>query len=113
MSIAHDLLDQADHLAALDAKRPKQANLRRAVSSAYYALFHLLVEEAAATLVTDRDLRLLVSRAFDHSEMKKAAAPFGQANLPKNVAGIAGGRIMDPRQEGRYAARPRKNWVHL
>jgi len=41
-----DLLEQAVRLAKLDAKKPKQANLRRAISSAYYAVFHLLVDEA-------------------------------------------------------------------
>jgi len=39
MSLHADLLDQAEHLAQLDQRRPKQASLRRAVSSAYYALF--------------------------------------------------------------------------
>ena len=34
-----DLFSQAETLAKLDAKKPKQANLRRAVSSAYYAVF--------------------------------------------------------------------------
>ncbi len=42
MSLHADLLDPAEQLAQLDPRRPKQANLRRAVSSAYYALFHLL-----------------------------------------------------------------------
>ena len=41
-----DLLEQARILAKLDVKKPKQANLRRAVSSAYYAVFHFLVHEA-------------------------------------------------------------------
>ena len=41
-----DLLKQAARLATLDVKKPKQANLRRAISSAYYAVFHLLVDEA-------------------------------------------------------------------
>ena len=41
-----DLLEQAARLARLDTQKPKQANLRRAISSAYYALFHLLVDEA-------------------------------------------------------------------
>jgi hypothetical protein len=40
MSLHADLLEQAEHLAQLDPTRPKQANLRRAVSSAYYALIH-------------------------------------------------------------------------
>ena len=45
--ITDDLLDQADHLAAVESGRPKQASLRRAVSAAYYALFHLLAGEAS------------------------------------------------------------------
>jgi hypothetical protein len=93
MSIPRDLLGQAEHLVELDPKRPKQANLRRAVSSAYYALFHLLVEEAAASLVVDRDLRRLVRRAFDHAEMKDAAKAFGSASLPKSIAAVAGTKV--------------------
>ena len=48
MSLHADLLDQAEQLAQLDPRRPKQANLRRAISSAYYALFHLLAWESSA-----------------------------------------------------------------
>ena len=48
MSLHDDLLEQAQQLAQLDARRPKQANLRRVVSSAYYALFHLLASETSA-----------------------------------------------------------------
>jgi uncharacterized protein (UPF0332 family) len=44
--VYEDLLKQAVRLATLDIKKPKQANLRRAISSAYYAVFHLLVDEA-------------------------------------------------------------------
>ncbi len=41
-----DLLEQAERLAMLEIKKPKQASLRRAISAAYYAMFHLLVDEA-------------------------------------------------------------------
>ncbi|HQZ68834.1 MAG TPA: hypothetical protein PLY87_27290 [Planctomycetaceae bacterium] len=42
-----DLLQQAESLARLDQRgAPRQANLRRAVSSTYYALFHFLVDES-------------------------------------------------------------------
>src|SRR5580658_3008387 len=46
MPLANDLLEQAYHLANRERKRPRQASLRRAVSTAYYALFHLLISEA-------------------------------------------------------------------
>ena len=48
MAYANDLLELAQHLAKLDSENPRQACLRRAVSTAYYALFHLLIAEATS-----------------------------------------------------------------
>jgi len=67
-----DLLEQAKHLANREKKRPRQASLRRAVSTAYYALFHLLVHEA--TLNWKRvNQRALLARFFEHGKMKAAS----------------------------------------
>lgn len=46
VALANDLLEQAYHLARKEPKRPRQASLRRAISTSYYALFHLLISEA-------------------------------------------------------------------
>jgi hypothetical protein len=46
MSYADQLLEQARHLAHRERKRPRQASLMRAVSTAYYAFFRLLISEA-------------------------------------------------------------------
>jgi len=73
MAYHDDLLDQADHLAVRDPKRPKQANLRRAVSTAYYALFHLLVSEAVSYWRIERQ-RAALARSFDHRKMKGACS---------------------------------------
>jgi hypothetical protein len=54
VSYASDLLEQATALCAADPRRPKQANLRRAVSSAYYAVFHELTESAVAFVLPGR-----------------------------------------------------------
>jgi uncharacterized protein (UPF0332 family) len=51
VSLANDLLTTARQLAQLHQRRPRQADLRRAVSTAYYALFHGLAETAADRLV--------------------------------------------------------------
>jgi hypothetical protein len=65
------LLEQAKHLANREKKRPRQASLRRAVSTAYYALFQLLIHEA--TLNWRRvDQRALLARFFEHGKMKAA-----------------------------------------
>jgi uncharacterized protein (UPF0332 family) len=83
VALAEDLLAQAHHLAALDRGRPKQANLRRAVSSAYYAVFHLLVANAVLKFIPKRPTGLIprVSRAFLHGEMKQACVAFKRRPL--------------------------------
>ena len=73
MSLAEDLLQQAAHLAALDTNRPKQANLRRAVSAAYYAMFHYLGDEVVRLLVpaTPAGLGNQSRRALAHASMRR------------------------------------------
>src|SRR5713226_7722210 len=66
------LLEQAKHLANREKKRPRQASLRRAASTAYYSLFHLLIHEA--TLNWKRvEQRALLARFFEHGKMKAAS----------------------------------------
>jgi hypothetical protein len=48
MAYHDDLLQQSLLLVHKEPRNPKQASLRRAVSTAYYALFHLLISEAVA-----------------------------------------------------------------
>jgi hypothetical protein len=76
----HDLLRQARHLASVDPTRPKQASLRRAVSTAYYAMFHFLIDQSCRSLVggrdEDRPIREMLSRAYAHDEMLAAAQAF-------------------------------------
>jgi hypothetical protein len=69
MSFADDLLEQAYHLAHREPTNPKQASLRRAVSTAYYALFHLLIDEAVGHWGIERQ-RGVLARTFDHGKMK-------------------------------------------
>jgi len=56
----------------LHATEPHQSSLRRAVSPAYYALFHLLIAEATANWKRE-ELRGALARVFDHGTMKLAA----------------------------------------
>ena len=72
MPYPDDLLEQATHLARREPRRPRQASLRRAVSTAYYALFHLLISEA--TLNWKRSVqRPVMTRLFEHGKMKSAS----------------------------------------
>jgi len=87
MNLATDLLEQAKMLANLDLKRPKQVNLRRSVSAAYYALFHLLSSEATALVVRD-DFRPAsrLNRTINHADMDKVSKSFAENRLPKCLA---------------------------
>jgi len=67
-----DLLEQARHLAKRERKKPRQASLRRAISSAYYALFHLLIAEAVSKWEITAQ-RPQLARIFEHARMNAAS----------------------------------------
>lgn len=80
-----DLLQQARNLALLDARKPKQANLRRAISAAYYSLFHYLVDQSCRLVLGTRHdqapYRQVLGRAFEHTTMKEACRSFAGGTL--------------------------------
>jgi uncharacterized protein (UPF0332 family) len=73
MAFPLDLLEQAHHLANREPKRPKQASLRRAVSTAYYALFHILTSETAKNRKRPAE-RHTVARMLEHTPMGKVCS---------------------------------------
>lgn len=70
MAYHDDLLSHA--LQLVHAVPPTQASLRRSVSSAYYAVFHLLIVEATSNW-NNVALRPALGRAYDHGTMKAAS----------------------------------------
>lgn len=100
-SLAAQLLDQAEHLLTRDPRRPKQANARRAVSAAYYAVFHFLGDEAGRSFVgtgaPKRPLRAAVARALEHGSLRAAcervSAPGSSGALPAPLRGCWKGPI--------------------
>ena len=87
-----DLLAQA--LQLIQVAPPSQLTLRRAVSAAYYAVFHFLIAEATSNWASI-PLRTALGRAYDHGVMKTASNrilnakefPFTGEN-PAVVAGL-------------------------
>jgi uncharacterized protein (UPF0332 family) len=80
MAFADDLLKDARHLASRGGKSPKQSTLRRAVSTGYYALFHLLIADFASNWrLTDQRVRL--ARMFEHRKMR-VSVQFQDKNNP-------------------------------
>lgn len=98
MALHHDLLEQGRHLAKREPKRPRQASLRRSISAAYYALFHLLTAETAARLTPQQParLRLQMRRAFTHNDMKDVCESFAQggaSNIPESTRHLISGSV--------------------
>lgn len=72
MAYSDELLEFARELASLHPNEAHQPSLRRALSTAYYALFHLLISDATASC-TDLRFRAGLARIFEHGIMKQAS----------------------------------------
>src|SRR5581483_108862 len=51
---------------------PTQAAVRRSISTAYYALFHLLIQDACANWARPEH-RVQLARVFEHKQMNAAS----------------------------------------
>jgi hypothetical protein len=100
MPIPEDLLEQARFLAQREAGRgrPRQVSLRRAVSTAYYAVFHLLSADATAQASpsSPAGLRERVQRSLQHATMKAAANAFQSNPFPTRIGALMSGPIPAP-----------------
>ena len=94
MSLAKDLLELARDLlqpVGRDEKRgrPQQVRLRRSVSTAYYSLFSLLVEEAATRTVgagnENKALRGYMMRSVGHKTINNVCKGFASRNPNNNI----------------------------
>ena len=92
MSYPRDLIRQARELSRTgDANqaqrgRPRQADLRRAVSASYYALFHALTTAASQRVAgTGGSPQLLgaVARSFQHRQMLEASEEVAKPSMKK------------------------------
>lgn len=78
MGLAQDLLIQANHLATYQGTATSQAALRRSVSTAYYALFHLLTGDAAGRWHGSAEAVTALERALQHGPMKISSTEFAK-----------------------------------
>lgn len=82
------LLDQATRLITpLQVGARRQVDLRRAISSAYYAVFHALLGELADEFVgasqRNSNRYALVYRSVDHARLRQLCQDLARARLPQ------------------------------
>ena len=88
MAYHDDLIQHAIFLSELNLPdEPKQVDVRRAVSAAYYGLFHLLTTEAAQNW-KHQGHRDRFARMFDHGRMKTCSSRVSSRPLPVDPAQI-------------------------
>jgi hypothetical protein len=85
------LLDQADRLITPPGGgAPRQADLRRAISNAYYAVFHAVIAQTADYIVgkTNRASTRyeLVYRSINHKSLRKLCNVVKNPPLPANYS---------------------------
>lgn len=73
MGVAGDLLGLAARLADPVPGELEQASFRRSISTAYYVLFHLLVQDAVQCWSGSATARFGLERKFDHRTMKEVS----------------------------------------
>ena len=101
---SRDLIEAARGMTELSARRPRQASLRRAVSTAYYAMFHCLASVAANALVgRDRSPAWhRVYRALEHGQARSACEnKRALAEFPAEVRRFADTFVMLQRERQR------------
>ncbi|MGF1502442.1 MAG: hypothetical protein ACFBSD_11555 [Paracoccaceae bacterium] len=94
---SEDLLRTAERLVEQGRGKPREADLRRAISTAYYAVFHVLARDCADLLVGGRGANRSLPawqqayRALDHAQVKQmcAKSTFGDFSEAIKVFGNA------------------------
>ena len=89
-----ELLAQASRLARATKQRPRRVDMNRAVSTAYYALFHTLARLCADTVVGTGPLRSRTAwqqtyRALAHGFAKNACAQAPNRIFPPEIKRFA------------------------
>ena len=114
-SLVTHQLENARALATLDKGRPRQASLRRAVSTAYYGLFQALCEACAVKLVgwgKPWEAFTPIFRALEHNRVSDALAHRSFLNKPElQRLKVAFNELKTAREWADYSPEPRPNFV--
>lgn len=102
MSLSQELFEHARDLLLRSTFSDTSSNLlqRRAISAAYYALFHHL-NEVAADLIAPNVSTVInrrIQRWFDHAEMKRVCGRVAKRELEQPLRGLLGPSASDDLQ---------------
>jgi hypothetical protein len=107
--VTDDLIATARLLAGAGSRRPRQVDLKRAISTAYYALYHAMAGDAADLLVGKRSSRstgawVQVHRALEHGFAKDACKKARSQGFTLGICSCADAfvKLQEARHEADY-----------
>ncbi|MGU3283539.1 hypothetical protein [Methylobacterium mesophilicum] len=105
--MSRELLGTARRLAKASVGRPRQSDLKRAISTAYYALFHALARDCADRLAgTGRDRPdkawRHTYRALNHGDARSACKQLRSLGFPNDLIRV--GDVFQGLQVQRHSA---------
>jgi hypothetical protein len=112
--VIDDLLMIAEELVDRESGRPRQASLRRAAATAYYAVFHALAKLCADQLIgysKPWDVYTPVYRTMDHGAARRAFERARKGSVSGGAVetiGLAFVNLQDARIEADYVPEPFK-----
>jgi hypothetical protein len=112
-SLVQHQLENARLLATHDKRRPRQASLRRAVSTAYYAVFQALCATCADTLVKGHgpwEIYTPVFRTPDHYRTAQTLLQGSEVRSELQRLGSAFKELLAAREWADYSPEPRPNF---
>jgi uncharacterized protein (UPF0332 family) len=100
------LLDVTRRLAKANPKRPAQPYLKRAISTAYYAMFEVLAKECANSFVGKKNCKAWyqVCRSLEHTFAKGQCNRAATLNFPQEIQAFAYSfvRLQEDRHKADY-----------
>jgi hypothetical protein len=112
MSLADELLDTAKYLLRRNKNKPTQTDIRRSISTAYYALFHRLIEAGTGHLVADLAQQQALARTYSHTSMREICELVTKQPLPPILVPLLGSSVPDELRQVAATFVDLQEWRH-
>jgi hypothetical protein len=107
VSLADGFLTTAKYLARRNSNKPTGEDVRRCISTAYYALFHRLIDASVGRLLPTPEQQAALARSFDHGRMKGVCQAVRKQPVPPLVSAHLG--VPPPRHWNALPRRSRRS----
>jgi hypothetical protein len=102
MPLSTDLLELSRQMLPTTGDPLIDARARRVISTAYYAVFHLIAESVSEQISESEALKARIQRTILHSEVKAVCGALAKGAWPKILVGVLEMVPKEAEQFGQY-----------